>query len=229
MSRRGSKPEVQIVNLREARGFAISSIDTFLEQQRQETKPISSPTTPIPDDQTDTIISLKREKARLQEELENERHHNESLKLTLTQSLSRTTSHQIEILMKLRELMRPARKQPSIQQALQIVGDLDELQQQSSFESPKFSELNQKVQESQKLVSQLRQEGVNLKKQLKAKTRERDDLQSQLEDLNNQIEALKNSKAKIDQNFKTMKAKYQKRNEIWKTKVADLEAELEKR
>ena len=224
-----SAPSDQVISLREARGFSVSSIDNFLEQQRQEKNPLSIPESPIPDDQTETINSLQREKTRLKEELENERKHNESLKTTLIRSLSLSQSQQTEFLMKLRELLQPARKQPAIQHALQIIGEFENQEGENTPETPRFSELSKKVQESDELMKQLKQEGATLKKQLRAKTKQKDELQSQLEDLNTQIDALIASKKKIDQNLKSMRAKFQKRNETWKAKVAELEAELEKR
>ncbi|KAK8885895.1 hypothetical protein M9Y10_041352 [Tritrichomonas musculus] len=224
-----SQTEKPFISLGSPRGIALSSLDKYIEQTKQEKR--SSIITPDfqADDQNDTISNLQREQSRLCEELNAERRRSESLKLTYSRALSLSSTQLKSKLSSITRILQTSTKKSSaIVNALKYIEQLESNDPNSS-NTPNPSELEQQVKEAE--LSSEKETKLNkaIKKRLQQMSEQREELNKQIEEAKAQLEEITNQKRQKKENLKAFIEQFKRHEANWKEKYQALEAELEAR
>lgn len=207
------------------RGVALTSLNKYSTQAGSNNKFSNNETDK--DDSDDIIASLKREKARLVEELSAEKRRSESLKQTFSKSLAVASAQQKSKLACLRDLLQPDSENPAVKEALKYIGDV---KNDTTIipDTPRVNELAKQAQDAENSVEKLRQKNQKDKKKLKELMNECDELRQQLDEINTSAEQYAESMHELKDKFINMKATLKKRDAQYKERIAALEAELGK-
>lgn len=210
------------------RNVALTSLDKYLGSSPRTddlTNQNSSPN--IQTNDADTILSLQREQNRLLEELDAERRRSESLKETYTKSLAKTASEQREKLIILKHILESESDNSYIKESLKLIGNIEEDQENTpNVETPRVNELAQKAKEAELRVEKQRDQNQKLKEVYRAQRDEIAQLTQDLEDINAQIEAAQNSMQELREKSNSIKESAKKKQQAWKERIAQLEAQL---
>ncbi|OHT15471.1 hypothetical protein TRFO_14097 [Tritrichomonas foetus] len=224
MSTRAEKP---FISLGSPRGIALSSLDKYIEQSKQEKRTsIIAPDFQAAD-QSDTISNLQREQSRLCEELNAERRRSESLKSTYSRALSLSTSQMKNKLDAIKRILQSSpKKTAAINRALKYIESL-ESNDPNSQDTPNPSELEQQVKEAE--LSSEKETRLNkaLKKKIQQMSEQREDLNKQIEEAQKSLDDILADKKSRKDKLKAFIAEFKKREAQWKEKYQALEAELE--
>ena len=224
-----TKTEKPFISLGSPRGIALSSLDKYIEQTKQEKR--SSIITPDfqADDQNDAISNLQREQSRLCEELNAERRRSESLKLTYSRALSLSSAQLKSKLNSISRILQTStKKSTAVINALKYIEQL-ESNDPNSANTPNPSELEQQVKEAE--LSSEKEAKLNkaIKKRLQQMSEQKDDLNKQIEEAKSQLEQITNQKREKKESLKAFVEQFKRHEANWKEKYQALEAELEAR
>lgn len=224
-----SKPEKPFISLGSPRGIALSSLDKYIEQTKQEKR--SSIITPDfqAEDQNDTISNLQREQSRLCEELNAERRRSESLKLTYTRALSLSSTQLKSKLSSITRILQTSpKKTAAITNALKYIEQL-ESNDPNSPNTPNPSELEQQVKEAELSSEKETKLNKNLKNRLQQMAERKEELNKQISEAQAQLEELTNQKRDKKEKLKAFIEQFKRHEANWKERYQALEAELEAR
>ncbi|KAH0785943.1 hypothetical protein GPJ56_010147 [Histomonas meleagridis] len=181
----------------------------------------------IHEDPSEIIESLESDFTRISEDIRIEKEKNEKLKLSYSNTLKVTTNKQKQILNKLKNLLKKDSESESVQEALDLIGNIepdDNVPQEKP--APQVKELEKKAQQIKSNVEKQQLENKNLKQLIKERRSERDDLKYQLEEINSQIEEEKEKRIQLKEKFKSIAENVKKRDAYWKEKIQNLESQI---
>lgn len=215
------------ISLGSPHGVALTNLDKYIEQRKQEKRASVLTTDFQGDDQEDQISALQKEQSRLCEELNAERRRSESLKSTYSRALNLSSSQQKEKLQSIRRILQNVpKKSAAIQKALNYINQIEN----DESDQPKGSQASQLAQQAKE--AELSGEKENrlaraIAKKMEQVKSEKEELEQQIDEAQKQldhiIESRQNRKNKIREFFD----EYKKRQATMKERIEALEAELE--
>ena len=217
--------ERPFVSLGSHLNLALSSLDKYLEQIKQN-QAIPSQTLRFPtESHNDTVESLQKEQSQLCEELNTERRRTENLNSTFTRAISFNRQQFQSKLELIKDCLINAQKQtPAVVNSLNY---LKEIQLEiENADSAKISELAQQAKESEIFITRQKREIKALKRELAQINSEIKSLQQQIDEATARGEDIaakrKENKAELHKFLEQVKID----EAAWKDRVNTLQEQL---
>lgn len=222
------KVERPFIALGSPRGIALTSLDKYIEQKKQEMSTSTIPQEFPVNDKDVQIASLQKEQSRLCEELNAERRRSENLKTTFSRALALASSQQKDKLSSIKRILLNApQKSQVIQLALKYIQDIETQDSSVVPDAPKLSELTQVAKEAE--LSGEKEAKLNraLKKKYAQVKEEKDDVKKEVEIAKQNLEKVTEDRRALKEKCKSFVENVRKREAQWKERYAALQAELE--